>query len=492
MRIPMRTLETLDFDNRFAGLPEEFHSRVLPAPIGAPYLVDFNPDAAALIDLDPAEAARPEFVEYFCGRRLLPGSAPIAAVYSGHQFGVYVPRLGDGRALLLGEVRNSRGERWDVQLKGAGPTPYSRMGDGRAVLRSTIREYLCSEAMHGLGIPSTRALCIVGSDAPVYRETVETGATLTRLAPSHVRFGSFEYFAYTGQPAALARLADHVIAQHHPELLERPEAERYPAWFDAVVARSARLVARWQAVGFAHGVLNTDNMSILGLTLDYGPFGFLDAYQPRFVCNHSDSGGRYAFDRQPNIVWWNLAALAQALSGLIATEALRAALEHYAEVYAAAYVEAMAAKLGLREPGRDDGGLISDWLALLARFGLDYTNSFRALGRFVPGGDNRALRERFPDREAFDAWAQRYAARLAAEGSRDAERRTRMERANPKIVLRNYLAQAAIAQAQAGDFAEVARLRELLRDPYTERPGLDAYAAEPPDWGRHLELSCSS
>ncbi|MEW6613804.1 MAG: protein adenylyltransferase SelO family protein, partial [Pseudomonadota bacterium] len=295
----MRPLEDLDFDNSFARLPEPFYSRVMPTPVPAPELLSYNETAAALLDLDPREAQRPEFVEYFSGNRPLPGSEPLAALYAGHQFGHYVPQLGDGRAILLGEVRNRAGERWELQLKGAGRTPYSRGGDGRAVLRSTIREYLCSEAMHGLGIPSTRALCIVGSELEVYRESVERGAVLLRLAPSHVRFGSFEVFFYRDQHAELKLLADYVIERHYPELADGDD--RYVRFFQEVVLRTARLLAQWQAVGFAHGVMNTDNMSILGLTLDYGPFGFLDRYDPGFICNHSDHAGRYAFDRQPQI-----------------------------------------------------------------------------------------------------------------------------------------------------------------------------------------------
>ncbi|HEY6093375.1 MAG TPA: YdiU family protein, partial [Gallionellaceae bacterium] len=311
----MRKLEQLNFDNTFARLPATFHSRLQPTPLGNPYLVSFNSRAAALIDLADDQALRPDFAEYFIGNRLLPGSEPLSMLYAGHQFGHYVPQLGDGRAILLGEIRNAAGELWDVQLKGAGPTPYSRSGDGRAVLRSSIREYLCSEAMHGLGIPTTRALCIVGSDDEVYRERIETAAVVTRLAPSHVRFGSFEVFYYRQQVAQIEALADYVIARHFPHLTGVPG--RFGRLLHEVMTRTARLMARWQAVGFMHGVMNTDNMSILGLTFDYGPFGFMEAYNPGHVCNHSDHGGRYAFDQQPQIGLWNLTALAQAMSPLV-------------------------------------------------------------------------------------------------------------------------------------------------------------------------------
>jgi uncharacterized protein YdiU (UPF0061 family) len=486
----MKTLEQLQLDNSYIRLAENFYSRVAPLPQGEPYLVSFNPAAAGLIDLDPNQVQRADFADIFSGRKLLPGSEPIAAVYAGHQFGVYVPRLGDGRAMLLGEVLTDAGARWDLQLKGAGPTPYSRMGDGYAVLRSTIREYLCAEAMHGLGIATTRALCIVGSDAPVYRETVETGATLLRMAPSHVRFGSFEYFSHTGQHELLRQLADYMIGHHYPHLAGNKE--KYARFFSEVVERTARLLAQWQAVGFAHGVMNTDNMSILGLTIDYGPFGFLVHYQPDFICNHSDHGGRYAFNRQPNIALWNLACLAQSLLPLLDEQTLRAALDDYAGIYNNRYIELMQHKLGLQQARPDDTTLIQDLLGLMAQSNADYTNTLRALSQFQSGAVNKQLRDRFIDRDAFDAWAKRYAQRLELENSIDQERAGRMNRLNPKYILRNYLAQAAIARAQQKDFSEIDLLLDLLADPYSERPDRQAYAAEPPDWGRHIEVSCSS
>ena len=482
----MKTLEQLQFDNSFASLPEHFYSPVTPLPQGEPYLVSFNPAAAKLIDLDPAEIKRDDFVDFFSGRKLLANSEPLAAVYSGHQFGVYVPRLGDGRAILLGEIVNASNQRWDLQLKGAGPTPYSRMGDGYAVLRSTIREYLCSEAMHGLGIPTTRALCMVGSDAPVYRETVETGATVLRMAPSHVRFGSFEYFSHTRQHEALQQLADYVIKYHFPHLHDG--ADKYPRFFSEVLEHTAKLVAQWQAAGFAHGVMNTDNMSILGLTIDYGPYGFLDSYQPGFICNHSDHQGRYAFNRQPNIALWNLACLAQALLPLIDQETLKTILDDYAGIYNNAYIELMQRKLGLLQTRPDDTELLKDWLEMMAQSNADYTNTMRALSRFrCDADDNHAvIRDRFVDREAFDAWAQRYSERLRFEGSVDNEREARMNRLNPKYILRNYLAQIAIEKAQQKNFSEIDNLINLLADPYAEQPEMADYAAEPPDWGHHI------
>ncbi|HZC82513.1 MAG TPA: YdiU family protein, partial [Nitrospiraceae bacterium] len=391
-----------------------------------------------------------------------------------------------------GEVRNTRGEKWDLHLKGAGLTPFSREGDGRAVLRSTIREYLCSEAMHGLGIPTTRALCLVGSDHKVYREQVETGAMLVRMAPSHVRFGTFEVFYYRKQHDLLKILADYVITNHFPHLADRQD--KYTRFFSEVVERTARLIAQWQAVGWAHGVMNTDNMSIHGLTLDYGPFGFMDDYDPGFICNHSDHNGRYAFNQQPYIGLWNLSCLAQTLLPLAEKEDLKAILDRYTPLCERRYMELMQAKFGLIEEQEEDAGLIQDLLSLMQQSHVDYTNFFRALGSFSSedGSRNELLRDFFLDREAFSGWAKRYADRLRREKSRDEERCSRMNRVNPKYVLRNYLAQQAIEKAQKKDFSEIDRLLTLLQHPFNDQPGMDAYAAPPPNWGKHLSVSCSS
>ena len=486
-------LETLPFDNTYARLPEAFYAKLYPTPFSSnPYLVSFNAAAAALIDLDPEQPKRPEFAALFGGSLLAPGMEPLAMLYSGHQFGVYVPQLGDGRAILLGEVRNARGERWDLHLKGAGMTPFSRDGDGRAVLRSTIREYLCSEAMHGLGIPTTRALCIVGSDDKIYREQVESGATLLRMAPSHVRFGTFEVFYYRKQYELLKLLADFVIDNQFAHL--REAEDKYARFFSEVVERTAKLIARWQAVGWAHGVMNTDNMSIVGLTLDYGPFGFMDDYDAGFICNHSDHNGRYAFNRQPYIGLWNLSCLAQALLPLSDKDALKAGLDVYTPVFEREYRALMRAKFGLTEERGEDEELIRDFLDLLQASHADYTIVFRELGGFATDSKtkNERLREHFLNRERFDAWALRYQERLLSEGSRDEERREAMNRVNPKYVLRNYLAQIAIDKAQQKDFSEIDRLLALLQDPYTDQPSMENYAAAPPHWGKHLSVSCSS
>ena len=487
------SLETLAFDNSYARLPEAFYAKLNPTPFSSPpYLVHANRAAAELIDLDPDEFKRPEFAGVFGGSLLVPGMQPLAMLYSGHQFGVYVPQLGDGRAIMLGEVRNERGERWELQLKGAGLTPFSRDGDGRAVLRSTIREYLCSEAMHGLGIPTTRALCIVGSDHQVYREQVETAATLLRMAPSHVRFGSFEVFYYRQQHEQLRILADYVIQNYYPHLLD--VSDKYAGFFNEIMERTAKLIAQWQAVGWAHGVMNTDNMSILGLTLDYGPFGFIDDYDPGFICNHSDHNGRYAFNQQPFIGLWNLSCLAQALLPIIPKEELKAALDRYTPVHQRQYLDLMRSKLGLEGTGDADEPLVNDLLVLMAESHADYTIFFRALGDFRSAAheQNEGLRDFFVNRTAFDDWAARYRTRLLEQGGTDVERRERMNKVNPKYVLRNYLAQTAIEKAQQKDYSEIDRLLALIYNPFTEHAGMDSYAAVPPNWGKHISVSCSS
>lgn len=487
----MYTFENMPFANSFAALPPIFYSRVEPTPLADPYPVSFSTDAAMLIGLDPGQAQRPDAPAFLSGNAHMDGVQSVAALYAGHQFGYFVPQLGDGRAILLGEVQTPQGG-WELQLKGAGKTPYSRNGDGRAVLRSSIREYLCSEAMHGLGIPTTRALSIVGSADEIYREQIETAAVVMRLAPTFVRFGSFEVFFSRGQPEAVRILADYVIARHYPELVNA--LDKYPRFLRAVVLATAQLIAQWQAVGFAHGVMNTDNMSILGLTLDYGPFGFLDAYEPGYICNHSDQGGRYAFDQQPDVAAWNLTQLAQALTPLMEIDAAKEALNLYPSAFATAYIDLMSAKLGIT-PGKDNVALITGVLDLLGKNHMDYTIFWRALCDFAstPDAMNAPLRDQFSDRGHFDAWARAYRTRLHAEHSQDAARGDAMRRVNPKYILRNHLAEIAIRKARDDhDFSEVDRLLALLRHPFDEQPEHQMYAAPPPDWASHLSVSCSS
>lgn len=491
----LRTLENLQINNRFARLPQDYYSRVQPTPLHDPALLHFNTDAAALIDLDPSEARRPEFAQIFSGSQPLPGGDPVAMLYAGHQFGSWVPQLGDGRAILIGQVRNARGESWDLQLKGAGQTPYSRFADGRAVLRSSVREYLCGEAMHGLGIPTTRALCLITSPDPVQRETMETAAVICRMAPSHVRFGNFEVFYYRDQHDKLKPLADHVISEHFPQ-----HAGDYAAWLAEITERTARLMAQWQTVGFCHGVMNTDNMSILGLTLDYGPYGFMDGFASGHICNHSDEGGRYAYDRQPMIGHWNCSRLLQATLPLLsevpekAVEIANGILERYPPVYAREVTTRWRAKLGLRETRDEDPELINRFLNILDRGHSDFTRSFRHLSRLSTDTDTAAtgIRDEIADLEAFDHWIQDYRTRLRAEQSDDGERAARMNAVNPKYVLRNHLVQAAIEKAQHGDADEIDVLFRLLRRPFDEQPEHEAYAAEPPASARQIEVSCSS
>ncbi|HIA08944.1 MAG TPA: YdiU family protein [Chromatiaceae bacterium] len=488
-------LQSLQFDNRFAALSDIYYSRVRPTPLQAPVLTSFSRSAAELIDLDVDALRSAEFVAFINGDEDCAGADPLAMLYAGHQFGHYVQQLGDGRAILLAQVRNQRGESWDLQVKGGGKTPYSRDGDGRAVLRSTIREYLCSEAMHALGIPTTRALCVFSSPEDVYRERIETGALLVRMAPSHVRFGSFEVFYYRQQYEQLAPLADHVIDEHFPELVGNDD--RYLRWLERVIDLTASLIAQWQAVGFAHGVMNTDNMSVLGLTLDYGPFGFLDQYDPEFICNHSDYQGRYAFAKQPSVALWNLSCFAQSILPLLspepeaAGEMALALLKTYQSRYDQYRDQQMANKLGLRTSETDDPELGRRLLLLMAKDQVDYTISFRSLSSFSPGSESD-LRDQFRDRDAFDDWAKVYGARLQRENSDDHERRQAMDAVNPAIVLRNYLAQTAIAQAEAGDFSEVDHLMRALSRPYDNDADVLAYAGHPPDWADQISVSCSS
>ncbi|HVK93225.1 MAG TPA: YdiU family protein [Noviherbaspirillum sp.] len=486
----------LPFENSFASLPPAFYTRLQPTPVAAPYLVCASASAAALIGLDPDEFNKEEFTQAFAGNSILPGSMPLAAVYSGHQFGVWAGQLGDGRAILLGDLPAadaSPPSRMELQLKGSGLTPYSRMGDGRAVLRSSIREFLCSEAMAALGIPTSRALCVTGSDMRVMREMPETSAIAARMAPTFVRFGSFEHWFYNDRKEELKILADYVIDRFYPTLCNAPN--RYQALLAEVTRRTAQLMAQWQAVGFMHGVMNTDNMSILGLTIDYGPFGFMEAFDAGHICNHSDPQGRYAYHMQPKIGQWNCLALGQALLPLVGeVDDVHAALEGYKSAYDSKLDELLHAKLGLRTLDIEDGKLIDAMFALMQNNHVDFTLFFRRLGKLRtdnPSGDE-PLRDLFIDRPAFDAWAVQYRQRLRQENSIDSARSAAMDAVNPKYVLRNYLAQIAIEKAQDKDFSEIGKLLKVLEKPFDEQPENENYAQLPPDWASELEVSCSS
>ena len=491
----------LNWINRQAALGEPWFFAQAPTTLPAPYPIAFNDDVAALLDLDADAIRAAGYAEALSGNALPGGCEPVAHRYGGHQFGVWAGQLGDGRAITIGDMRNRRGQAYEIQLKGAGKTPFSRFADGRAVLRSTVREYLASEALAALGIPTTRALAIVGSDAPVYRETVEHAAVMTRVAPSLVRFGSFEILFESRNFDALAPLADHVIEEHFPQIAAIDDAaERYRVWVERVIDLTAALIADWQAVGFCHGVMNTDNMSVLGLTLDYGPYGFMDSFDPRWICNHTDAGGRYSYEQQPHVGLWNLGRFVQAILPLLsgdpdtAVEIGQKLLERYRGVFDAAYMQRMRAKLGLPDARDEDRELVDGLLKTMAADGADFTRAFRALGHVSadPEARDAPFVDEFADRDAASAWLVRWRERLGNTGADDVGRAERMRLTNPKYILRNYLAQHAIDRADEGDYSEIERLHAILRRPFDEQPENADYAKLPPDWARGLVLSCSS
>ena len=482
-------------------------SAVKPTPVRLPALLAHSPEMAETLGLDAGDVESPGFAQVFSGNALLPGMQPFAANYGGHQFGHWAGQLGDGRAITLGEVVDAAGGRWELQLKGAGPTPYSRSADGRAVLRSSVREFLCSEAMHHLGIPTTRALSLVGTGEQVERDMfydghprLEPGAVVCRVAPSFIRFGSFELPASRGEVDVLRQLLAFTLRRDFPH-------QDDPArWFAEVCERTAVLVAHWMRVGFVHGVLNTDNMSILGLTIDYGPYGWVDDFDPDWTPNTTDAHGRrYRFGWQPKIAYWNLTRLAHALAPVFEDhDPLHDGLRRFQEAFVAADRDTIARKLGLAECRDEDVELMQALHALLHVAEVDMTLFFRGLSRLDPHDPSlRPMEAAFYDpakREAsgaaFDAWLRRYAARLGGDPLDAAARRARMDGANPKFVLRNYLAQQAIDRAEGGDPSGIHELLDVMRRPYDEQPGREAFAARRPDWARNRAgcsmLSCSS
>jgi uncharacterized protein YdiU (UPF0061 family) len=525
---------SLHFDNSFVrelpGEPDErravrgvrgaCYSPISPVPVNEPRLLACSSDVARLLDLPDAACASDVFLQVFAGNALLPGMAPYAACYGGHQFGTWAGQLGDGRAISLAEVVNAAGQRWELQLKGAGATPYSRAADGRAVLRSSIREFLCSEAMDHLGVPTTRALSLVSTSDWVMRDMfydgharAEPGAVACRVAPSFLRFGNFELFASRGEVEILTRLCDYALRHHFPEL-GAPSPETYAAFLTEVCRRTAVLMARWMSVGFVHGVMNTDNMSILGLTIDYGPFGFLDHFEPDFTPNTTDADQRrYRFSNQPRVAKWNLVKLAEALFPLIKSiPPLEEALAVYTATYEAEESRLFAAKLGLIVRA-GDRSLVDELYQVLAMVETDFTLFFRRLANVPapldPATTDEALLAPLidasyapnallagPARARTLAWLRRYGARLQAEGTSAELRKQRMDAVNPKYVLRNYLAQLAIDAAEAGDASLVLELLDLLRRPYDEQPERERFAEKRPDWARRRAgcsmLSCSS
>jgi uncharacterized protein YdiU (UPF0061 family) len=489
---------TIDFDNSYARLPEHFYARLSPTQVAEPKLIKVNRELALTLGIDPDWLAGPGGLAMLSGNRLPDGAEPLAQAYAGHQFGQFVPQLGDGRAILIGEVVGRDGRRRDIQLKGSGRTPFSRRGDGRAALGPVLREYVVSEAMAALGIPTTRALAAVTTGDPVMREEVLPGAIFTRVAASHIRIGTFQYFAARSDVDAVRRLVDYAIDRHYPELAEAEN--RALALLEAVIARQAELVGRWMLVGFIHGVMNTDNMSISGETIDYGPCAFMDDYHPLTVFSSIDQGGRYAYGNQPGIAQWNLARLAEALLPLLADDAERAvglaqgALSRFPERFEPAFHAGLLRKLGLASEREGDVALARDLLSIMAANQADFTLSFRLLGEVAANpaaeADFRAL---FADASAVDDWLPRWRQRLSEEPQDGHARRSAMHAVNPIYIPRNHRVQAVITAAiERQDYAPFEGLLTVLNRPFDERPEYAAYALPPQPEERVRETFCGT
>jgi uncharacterized protein YdiU (UPF0061 family) len=485
------------FQNSYAALPANFFARVAPTPVAAPRLVKLNRPLALQLGLDPDVLESPEGAEILSGKTVPAGAEPIAMAYAGHQFGHFVPQLGDGRAILLGEVIDKDSVRRDIQLKGSGPTPFSRRGDGRAALGPVLREYIVSEAMFALGIPTTRSLAAVITGESVMRETVLPGAVLTRVAASHIRVGTFQYFAARGDTEAVRRLADHVIARHYPDLAGRPRP--CPALLEAVVSRQAALVARWLLIGFIHGVMNTDNTSISGETIDYGPCAFLDHYDPAQVFSSIDEMGRYAYANQPRIALWNLTRLAECLLPLFSDDQEKAVAEAqdvlgtFPEKFNVAYKAGLRNKLGLFSEREDDQALAQALLDAMAKGKADFTLTFRRLCEAArdPAAD-QTVRQLFDEAEPYDEWAQRWRQRTALEPQSPAERQAAMRRVNPMFIPRNHRIEAVIAAAVEGDYAPFEELLLVLSKPYEDQPAFTDYANPPQPHERVCQTFCGT
>jgi len=513
-------LNELNFQNHFQALGEAFYKKATPTPLKNQKVAAISSAAAKLIDLDISEIKNKNFLSAISGKTSHPNFCYIAQTYAGHQFGHYAGTLGDGRATLLAQVKNKKNESWDLVLKGCGLTPFSRphiqSADGRSVLRSAIREFLISESMFHLGIPTSRALCLITSDDFAIRETVEPAAQIIRMAESHVRFGTFELFFYQKQNDKVKILADYIIARH-PELVEGSSYKnKYSAFLSSVVTSTAKLIAKWQAFGFCHGVLNTDNMSILGITFDYGPFGFLDEYNPHHICNHSDQQGRYSYINQPAIGMWNLNAFAITLSSLISMEEIKEILPTYEKIFLDEYHDLMAKKLGFEKCDEEVKKLIYETLELLEKHQIDYTNFFRGLcdqplSTVILGAKRReshasctsnqnsrdpriASDSRMTDTTGndFNFWNQKYSELLNSKNISNTSRKKLMNNSNPKFILRNHLLQTAIEKAHAGDFSEVKKLQKITEKPFANQKENESYAGLPPSWAREIIISCSS
>ncbi len=479
------------FDNTYARLPDRFYARLNPTPVAAPRLVKLNVGLAEHLGLDPGSLASAEGVEVLAGNRVAKGAEPLAIAYAGHQFGYFVPQLGDGRANLLGEVIGQDGVRYDIQLKGSGPTPFSRRGDGRAALGPVLREYVISEAMAALRVPTTRALAAIGTGERVVRETMLPGAVFVRVAASHLRVGTFQYFAARGDTEGLRALADYAIGRHYPEAAHDPEAAHsdrpYLALLEGVVRRQARLVAQWMGLGFIHGVMNTDNTSISGETIDYGPCAFLEIYEPDKVFSSIDANGRYAYSNQPAAMHWNLTRLAEALLPLLRQEAgsddagldaAKQALAGFAPEHEAARLAGLRRKLGLLSEQEGDAALAEDLLERMAANQADFTLTFRTLSDAAAGPEgDAAVRALFADPAAYDAWAVRWRLRLREEGVPARERAMAMRRANPIFIPRNHLVEAMIVAAVTReDFQPFEELLDAVTRPCEDRSGLERFS----------------
>ena len=485
------------FQNTYAALPATFFARVAPTPVASPRLIKLNRPLAVHLGLDPELLSSPEGAEILAGKRIPDGADPIAMAYAGHQFGHFVPQLGDGRAILLGEVIDADGVRRDIQLKGSGPTPFSRRGDGRAALGPVLREYIVSEAMFALGIPTTRSLAAVITGENVMRETVLPGAVLTRVASSHIRVGTFQFFAARGDADGVRQLADHVIARHYPDVAkaDRP----YHALLEGVVARQADLVARWLLIGFIHGVMNTDNTSISGETIDYGPCAFMDEYNPATVFSSIDEQGRYAYANQPRIALWNLTRLAECLLPLFsddkdkAIEQAQFILGEFAEKFTAAYQAGLRRKIGLFTERDGDEALVQDLLDAMAKNEADFTLTFRRLSDAAGNGAGDHVRDQFTDPAAYDEWAVRWRQRIADEPQSPAERQAAMRSVNPAFIPRNHRVEAVIqAATNNDDYAPFEELIAVLSKPYEDQPAFAAYADPPQPEQRVLQTFCGT
>lgn len=491
----MKKITELLFENAYARLPATFYQKKNPVPFKNPRMVAFNETLAAELGIDPGEKHNPLLAGYLCGEKPLAGTDPLAMYYAGWQFGVYNPNLGDGRALLLGQIIDGRGRRWDLHLKGCGATRFSRGFDGRATLASCIREYLGSEALHHLGVPSTRALCVIGGEEKIEREGREPAAMMLRVAETHVRFGSFEGFYHRGEEKNIRTLADYVIARHHPEIPSGTK-EGYGLFLLRVAEKTAGLIAKWQAFGFTHGVMNTDNMSAAGLTLDYGPYGFLEEFRRDYTPNHSDHFGRYSYANQPAIGRWNLEKFARCLESLVDEEQVAGAIDAYNATFLAAYRGLMLCRFGFERERKESLRFVEKTLSMLSEDETDYHIFFRNIsdvGRDGSSEGNPWLAELCAASEKWRQWISEYAGELRGNSLGDRERKKLMNSVNPRYVLRNHITETAIRDAlEREEYSETEKVRGIFENPFSDQPECDNYSGPSPEWAKGLVVSCLS